>query len=177
MVRGVPVLPKSFTLDFKVITDNIKSGVVGVIMHQPVDDELDLVAEFERLVALGDEEDKKVTNPRNGDHVIYAGKHKARVVRVLSDGRVRIKYDDSSLIPPKQNVPIEYLEKSGEPRVINPNYYCPKCDVEWKESQGFHLDVYYDCPKCGMKKEDALKSKGVTLTTPGGLKTRIPGSY
>lgn len=32
--------------------------------------------------------------------------------------------------------------------------HCPKCQVEWKETLGL-MNRYYDCPKCGGRKEDA----------------------
>jgi len=116
----------------------------------------DLLDEFERMLAELDSDNNKISNPKNGDHVIYAGKHKARVISGLKDGKVRIKYDDENLIPSKENVPIEYLTKGDKSRIINTELHCPRCDVPWKASRGFHLDVYYDCPKCGLKKEDVV---------------------
>ena len=145
---------KELIEEFKKYTYNMHGSLVA--MSNPSDD-MDLLAEFERLVAAGEEESEKVINPKNGDHVIYSGQHKARVISPMKDGTIRIQFYDQSLIPPKMNVPPEYLEWELEDgtkkRYVNPHLACPGCDVPWKETKGFSK-IYYDCPDCGAKKEN-----------------------
>jgi len=120
----------------------------------------DLLQEFERML---DDTDTKTVNRklRTGDyveHVCDHGRFKARVIRALDDGRVRIQYDNKDLIPPKDTVPAEQLEwqtVNGERvKYVNPMTACPECDEAWTVTKGFHLDEYYDCLKCGAKRED-----------------------
>jgi hypothetical protein len=89
----------------------------------------DLLDEFERLLGEWDEPEK-VTNPKNGDYVIYNKVHKARVIRPLADGTVRIKFDNKDLHPNKMNVPAEYLEwvfeNGTRKKYINPEVACPR---------------------------------------------------
>lgn len=94
---------------------------------------------------------------KNGDHVVYSNRHPARVITSLPNGEVRIKFDDPNLIPPKMNVPASSLEwvlpDGSRKRFVNSEFRCPACDEPWKETKGFRFN-YYDCPRCGAKKED-----------------------
>lgn len=105
-----------------------------------------------------------------GEKVIYTptGDY-ATVLRDLPNDEYTVEFDNRSLIPPQMTVPGKTLspqpvtlyggyfptEKSiRDSRFIDKNKFCPKCDVEWKETVGL-WHSYYDCPKCKMKKEDA----------------------
>lgn len=96
----------------------------------------------------------------NGDDVIYAGIHPARVIASLPNGEVRIKFNDTNLIPPRMNVPVHELEivlgDGSRKKFVNKDFKCPDCNVPWKETEGFRFS-FFDCPKCGMKKEDCFK--------------------
>lgn len=92
-----------------------------------------------------------------GEKVRYASAHEATVIDVLLDGRVRIEFDDQMLIPPRMDVPPTTLEVSyfgTWKRIVNKDLRCPTCDVPWQETPGFRIH-YYDCPICGLRKEDA----------------------
>jgi ribosomal protein S27AE len=83
-----------------------------------------------------------------------------------------IEFDSRDLIPPQMTVPGNRLqpkpvnlyggyvppasgyEFSRDKRFIDKELFCPNCDVPWKKTEGFRKD-YYDCTKCGMKKEKA----------------------
>lgn len=92
---------------------------------------------------------------KKGDHVIYDGRHPARIIFTMP-GKIRIKFTDTNLIPPKMTVPEESLTLNYN-YLLTPRYdsefECPDCGFPWKETQVV-FRKYYDCPKCGKKKED-----------------------
>lgn len=90
-----------------------------------------------------------------GDPVTYANQHKARVVSTYG-GSVKIQFDDLGLIPPQMDVPAHSLSPDfTRTRIADPATSCPSCFVPWKETPGFRFS-YFDCPKCGAKKEDFI---------------------
>lgn len=94
----------------------------------------------------------------DGDDVIYDQRHPATIKGTLPNGDFRIRFKDQTLIPPEMDVPMHMLEWDDELELaqdVNPDVMCPKCHELWKETQGFRFS-YFDCPGCGMKKEDAL---------------------
>lgn len=87
------------------------------------------------------------------DEVIYADKHRARVLYTDASGNVRIEFENIDLMPRQMTVPESYLRHPFNSKAINAKARCPKCDVPWKPIELAHSFVF-DCPKCGAKKED-----------------------
>lgn len=126
----------------------------GAMMQQDVD--FDLVADFNRLVAES-EEKRPIKVGEEVKYICDHGHFSADVLEVYEDGTVQIEYRRKDLIPPRETVRIDYLKgASDNKRLINAYTDCPTCRIPWKKSQGFHMDVWYDCPKCGAKREDVI---------------------
>jgi hypothetical protein len=87
-----------------------------------------------------------------GDRVSYSPKnHKAIVIRVLPNDQYTVEFTDSQLIPPQMDVPGFYL---SPPLKELKEIQCPRCDTPWTETV-IGRNVFYDCLKCNLKKEDA----------------------
>lgn len=83
--------------------------------------------------------------------VIYAGTHPCKILsRDLNTDEVTIRFLDPGLIPQEMTVPSRMVETTK-----NKSTHCPKCSVQWKMTPGFSTN-FYDCPKCNMKKEEAV---------------------
>jgi hypothetical protein len=94
----------------------------------------------------------------------------ATILRDLPNNEYVIEFESRDLIPPQMTVqgnrlqpkPINlyggYIPPAHDPmrdkRFIDKEKFCPTCDIEWKRTEGFIRD-YFDCPKCGLKKEKA----------------------
>lgn len=98
----------------------------------------------------------------NGDRVVYNG-HKAKVVKISGYRKYVIKFDDPNLMP--QEMEVNEHELTAQPSshhdmwsssTVDVNKYCPHCVKEWKVTQSIY-NTYYDCDKCGAKREDYLK--------------------
>lgn len=96
-----------------------------------------------------------------GDYVIYTPNNiKAKIIKVFLGGlRYTVEFDDPNLIPPQMDIPANYLAPI-EPGILPhgnnslKEIYCPKCGNKWKETL-IGRQLFYDCLKCNLKKEDA----------------------
>lgn len=100
-----------------------------------------------------------------GDSVIYAKRHPAKILDFLpATDEFKVEFDDPNLMPRCMTVPTHMVSPNyavgyGSPvQSKNIDVFCPKCDVKWKESMGFRFS-FFDCPTCGMRKEDACSFK------------------
>lgn len=103
-----------------------------------------------------------------GDRVVYTPKTvDAKIVRIFSNGECVIEFDDKNLIPPQMTVPETFLALKTSPALFGDYGWtreeasarysdtnCRKCGQEWKETW-IGRTAYYDCLKCGIKKEDS----------------------
>jgi ribosomal protein S27AE len=109
---------------------------------------------------------EKVTYMPTGDS--------ATILKDLPNDEYVIEFDNAHLVPPKMTVkgnrlspkpitlyggyvpPVSGYENHGarDQRFIDKDSFCPKCDIPWKKTEGFMRD-YYDCSRCGLKKEKA----------------------
>lgn len=94
----------------------------------------------------------------------------ATILRALPNDEYVIEFDSATLIPPQMTVPGNRLSPKPvtlfggynmneyaplrDKRFIDKEKFCPVCDLTWTKTEGFRQD-YYDCRKCGLKKEKA----------------------
>lgn len=73
------------------------------------------------------------------------------VVVGINGASCEVKFDNEDLIPPVMECPTEYLTILNHGDVT----HCPRCRSKWYVTQPINLK-YYDCLKCGKRKEDII---------------------
>lgn len=102
-----------------------------------------------------------------GDEVVFTPKTiKATIIRVLGNDTYTVEWHDKELIPPQMDIDGFYLAPELPHRktldgwgvmpenTINKETHCPKCGTPWTETP-IGKNLFYDCLKCNLKKEDA----------------------
>ena len=108
-----------------------------------------------KLVDFSDLEIRAAADVLRETDVIYASTHRAKILRFDPEhDYVRIRFESEHLIPREMDVHVSSCEYAYGGQLVNPLKKCPKCRVEWKKTLGAFVRVYFDCPKCGAKRED-----------------------
>jgi hypothetical protein len=96
-----------------------------------------------------------------GDRVEVSG-HRCivRSVRIDTNGNYHyvVKWDSEQLIPREMEYPEMHLNETLKlyNRFIDTSIYCPLCENKWHKT-AYGNNVWFDCLRCGKKKEDIVK--------------------